>query len=83
MALSEWSDAVQDYSNPRALIWLDGHIEQLDDARGARLLNDVPEITQYAQVLPPSGISRARFTWVVPRGPWVLASFNCVNPRGG
>jgi branched-chain amino acid transport system substrate-binding protein len=80
--VQERSEAIQVHSKPRALIWPDGCIEELDDARGAHLLAGAPELVRYALALRESGISRASFAWVQPREPWVLASLTCVTPRG-
>jgi branched-chain amino acid transport system substrate-binding protein len=65
----------------RALIWADGNIEQLDDARGAVLLSGAPELARYAQTLIASDHVRLSFAWARPRQPWVLVRFACVVPH--
>jgi branched-chain amino acid transport system substrate-binding protein len=66
----------------RALVWPDGEIEEVEDARGARLLDAAPPLVRYATALPGSGAMRVAFAWVEPHEPWILASLSCFAPGG-
>lgn len=80
-----YSDAhlerIHSHRSARALIWSDGEIEQLDDARGARLLAEAPELVRYALVLAASDVGHVTFTWARPRESWLLVHLTCAAPR--
>jgi DNA-binding CsgD family transcriptional regulator len=67
---------------PCAVLWPNGDIEEVHDARGARLLAGAPDLAHYAFALARSSVERAAFVWVQPPGPWMLVSLACVRPRG-
>jgi branched-chain amino acid transport system substrate-binding protein len=49
---------------PCAFVDADGRVEELNDHRGRRLLEDHPQLVEYARAAVASGITGLRFLWV-------------------